>query len=84
MHGSSLSRSTGSIKGDPANKGRLFDILDKFLSLGDDKYISGHRHLVDDVHEAGARIGLQILHRGRNDVGSAANILFGVPSPWTR
>jgi len=37
------------------------------IELGDDKFIPGHSLLVKAVHEAGAKIGVQIIHFGRNE-----------------
>ncbi len=56
--------------------------------LGDDKYISGHSKLVTTVHNAGAKIGAQLLHPGRNarsNISKKQPIApSAIPSPLTR
>lgn len=51
-----------------------------FLSLGDDKYIEGHKKLVDELHKAGAKVGVQ-LWQGGFAVASDPNARIFSPSP---
>lgn len=44
-----------------------------FLAISDDKYIQGHRKLVDAIHKAGAKVGVQLW------LGGSA-VLFGDPT----
>ncbi len=51
-----------------------------FLSLGDDKYIEGHKKLVDELHKSGAKVGVQ-LWQGGFAVASDPNVRIFSPSP---
>lgn len=56
------------------------------VELGDDKFIPGHRQLVNTVHEAGARIGAQLIQQGRNDRSDSRQPIApsAIPSTLTR
>lgn len=51
-----------------------------FLSLAEDKYIEGHKKLVDTLHNAGAKVGVQ-LWQGGFAVASDPNVRIFSPSP---
>lgn len=51
-----------------------------FLSLAEDKYIEGHKRLVDELHKGGAKVGIQ-LWQGGFAVASDPNARIFSPSP---
>ena len=51
--------------------------MHRSMTLGDDRFIDGHRRLVDAVHRHGARVQPQISHTGPESVAP----MFGGPQP---
>jgi 2,4-dienoyl-CoA reductase-like NADH-dependent reductase (Old Yellow Enzyme family)/NADPH-dependent 2,4-dienoyl-CoA reductase/sulfur reductase-like enzyme len=52
------------------------------LSLHDDKLLAGHGDLVEAVHRAGAKVGIQLHHAGANsDVGATEGRPLVAPAP---
>jgi 2,4-dienoyl-CoA reductase-like NADH-dependent reductase (Old Yellow Enzyme family)/thioredoxin reductase len=59
-------------------------VFEHMTGIYDDELIPGHKKLVDAVHEAGAKVAIQISHAGRRTHSTVTGEIPVAPSPIPR